>query len=84
MLEITDESCHDLLRECAGRGLALPVIGFELAAADGSVVGEAELGWPDVKVAVLPEDQQEFRPVFEDPLVGRCGCRRIRIFQVSC
>ena len=66
MLEITDESCHDLLRECAGRGLALPVIGFELAAADGSVVGEAELGWSDAQVAVLLEDQQEFRPVFED------------------
>ena len=41
-----------------GLGLPVPEAGFELADAGGRVIAEAEVAWPERKVAVLLPDQQ--------------------------
>jgi hypothetical protein len=56
LITYCDPRCHDLLREVVARGCGVPEIGFELQDEQGRVCAEAELAWPDKKVAVvLPE-----------------------------
>lgn len=42
-----------LLAELSERGMPVPEVGFELAGDGGAVVAEAELAWPDRRIAVL-------------------------------
>ena len=46
--------------------LPVPEAGFELAGPGGRVIAEAELGWPERKVAVLLPDQQVWATPFEE------------------
>jgi DEAD/DEAH box helicase domain-containing protein len=56
LLIYCDPRCHDLLRAVMVRGCAMPEIGFELQDDGGRVCAEAELAWPDQRIAVvLPE-----------------------------
>ena len=56
LVDLCDERCQDFLRSWAGRGLALPEVGYELQDGKGRVRAQAELAWPGQKVAaVLPE-----------------------------
>ena len=56
LLVYCDPRCHDLLRAVVARGCAVPEIGFELQDDQGRVCAEAELAWPDKRIAVvLPE-----------------------------
>ena len=53
LAELVDESCLPLLQQLAERGLALPVVGYEHLSSSGAVSAEAELAWPEQRVAVL-------------------------------
>jgi DEAD/DEAH box helicase domain-containing protein len=56
LLVYCDPRCRDLLRSVVARGCAVPEIGFELQDDQGRVCAEAELAWPDKRIAVvLPE-----------------------------
>jgi DEAD/DEAH box helicase domain-containing protein len=56
LLVYCDPRCHDLLRSVVVRGCDVPKIGFELQDDQERVCAEAELAWPDKRVAVvLPE-----------------------------
>lgn len=63
--ELTGGVAHPLIEALAERGLPAPEPGYELAGASGEVVGEAELGWPDRKLAVLLGEQSQWAEVFE-------------------
>jgi hypothetical protein len=56
LVDLCDERVQDFVRSWARRGLPLPEVGYELADEKGRVCAQAELAWPDRKVAaVLPE-----------------------------
>ena len=63
-LEEVDEELRELLASLAGSDIPPPEIGFELAGSSGKVVAEAEIGWPDHKVAVLIPHQSEHESAF--------------------
>jgi hypothetical protein len=44
---------HDVLVQLRARGVAWPVIGYELMRDDGECVEQSEVAWPDEKVCVL-------------------------------
>jgi DEAD/DEAH box helicase domain-containing protein len=47
------------------RGDPLPILGFELTDELGAVIAEAELGWPELRIALLREDQRDFLTPFK-------------------
>ena len=47
-------------------GLPVPEVGFELDGPGGRVLAEAELAWPEQKVAVLLPLQQPCKRLFEE------------------
>jgi hypothetical protein len=53
-----------LAERLAEKGGPLPVLGFELTDAAGAVIAEPELGWSELRIAVLREDQRGFLTVF--------------------
>jgi DEAD/DEAH box helicase domain-containing protein len=62
----TDQSLHPLLAVLAGRKWPLPADPpFELVDDDGETIAEAELGWADVKIAVLDGNQARHTARFE-------------------
>ncbi len=63
-LEIADESLHELLRSLARLSVPVPTVGYELAGAGGEVVGEAEIAWPENRLAVLIDNIQPFKGEF--------------------
>ena len=44
----------------------MPESGFELVSPGGRVIAEAEVAWPDRKVAVLPAEQRVWTALFEE------------------
>ncbi|HZR10983.1 MAG TPA: hypothetical protein VFA79_20510, partial [Myxococcales bacterium] len=50
---VSDAYLESALRGMLLRGARLPEAGFELTDSGGRVVGEAEVAWPDVRVAIL-------------------------------
>ncbi len=61
-----DARCQPLLEFCVERGLSLPAVGFELEDSRGAVAGDAELAWPERKLAVfLPEQAASIQPFKE-------------------
>lgn len=52
---ITDDRAQALLERLMRENAPVPEIGFELTG-DGRVLGEAELAWPDRRIGVLTED----------------------------
>lgn len=61
----SDPSLHDLIVFLHGGGMPLPEPGYELQRADGEIVGVAELGWNNERVAVLLGRDEESRDAFE-------------------
>jgi DEAD/DEAH box helicase domain-containing protein len=57
-VDLASPEFRPLLRTLSARGVPVPTVGFELAGEHGTVVAEAEAGWPDAKVAVLLPDQE--------------------------
>jgi hypothetical protein len=55
-IDLCDERVQDFVRSWVARGLPMPKVGYELPDEKGRVCAQAELAWPDRKVAaVLPE-----------------------------
>ena len=59
------EEFREGVRALRHQGVPFPEVGFELIDPDGEVVAEAELGWPELKIAGLTEDQRDHAGVFE-------------------
>ncbi len=57
-LELAAAEVHTLLEAIAARGLAFPDVGYELTGPDGAIVAEAELAWPERRVAVMTANQE--------------------------
>jgi hypothetical protein len=56
LVDLADERVQGFLRSWIARGLPLPKVGYELLDEKGRVCAQAELAWPERKVAaVLPE-----------------------------
>ena len=71
LVDLCDERCQEFVRSWAKRKLPLPEVGFELQDDKGRVCAQAELAWPDRKVAaVLPEGGDQRRRVREAGLDG--------------
>ena len=58
-MDYCDERCQEFVRSWAKAGRPLPVVGFELQDGKGRICGQAELAWPQHRVAAMfPEDEQ--------------------------
>ena len=66
LLTYCDVRCQELARRLVGRGCSVPVIGYELQDSSGRVCAEAELAWPDAKIAVVLPERMEAAAVFQD------------------
>ncbi len=66
VLELADESLHGLLHGLARLGSPVPTVGYELAGERGEVVGEAEIAWPDNRLALLVDPIQPFASEFQE------------------
>ncbi len=62
--ELTEPEMHGLIDRLAEAGGAIPEVGYELTGKNGEIVGEAELAWPELKIAVLDEGQMKNRDAF--------------------
>jgi DEAD/DEAH box helicase domain-containing protein len=66
--EAIDESVAEVregLRQLVTQGCPLPQVAFELQDGQGEIVAEAELAWPERRVAGLLREQEVFSAVFE-------------------
>ena len=63
-LEEVDEELRELIASLAGSDIPPPEIGYELEGPSGTVIAEAEIGWPDHRVALLMPDQSEHESAF--------------------
>ena len=61
---LVDGELRPLAERLAEKGGPLPVLGFELTDAAGAVIAEAELGWPELRIAMLRKDQRGFLSMF--------------------
>ena len=57
ILDLCDPEYAPIVRECAKRSLPLPEIGVDIMA-NGRVVGNGELVWGEVRVAVILPDKK--------------------------
>ncbi|MDY6988932.1 MAG: DEAD/DEAH box helicase [Thermodesulfobacteriota bacterium] len=62
--EMTDKQIHSLLDLLKEKGWPLPEAGYELVAENGEIIASAELGWEGSKIAVLAEEESEFKAKF--------------------
>src|SRR5262249_2416854 len=66
LVDLSDERVQGFLGAWIAQGLPRPEVGFELQDEKGRVCAEAELAWPQRRVAaVLPEGGGDHRPQFE-------------------
>jgi len=64
--KIIDKECRRILEIYVEKGIRQPdCIGFELTNDQGEVIAEAEVAWVQEMVALLRDDQQVSREVFE-------------------
>ena len=63
-LKFADPVCVLLLAACQETGMQAPIVGFELFDASGAIVAQAELAWPDRRIAVFLSDQDESSTLF--------------------
>ncbi len=59
ILGFVDETVVEFIHKLASESVPLPEVGYELVGANGAGIGEAELAWEAVKVALLLEYQLE-------------------------
>jgi DEAD/DEAH box helicase domain-containing protein len=64
VLSLVDGELRPLAERLAENSGPLPILGFELTDEAGAVIAEAELGWPELRIALLREDQRGFLSVF--------------------
>ena len=76
LVDLCDERCQEFVRSWSKRKLPPPEVGYELQDGKGRVCAQAELAWPDRKVAaVLPEGGRSSDAVRG---IGLDGLRRRR------
>jgi DEAD/DEAH box helicase domain-containing protein len=62
---IFDSEIKQAAREMMARQIPQPpTLGFELANPAGTVVAEAEMAWPDLKIVFLSPEQANFKRIF--------------------
>jgi hypothetical protein len=61
-----DDRCKEIFRMCQEHHLPLPVTGYELMDTAGGVCAEAELAWPEKKIAVLLPEQAQYEARFSE------------------
>ena len=66
VLEQTLDELRPGLRRLALSGAAVPVVGYELADAKGTVVADSEFAWADSRFVVLRSDQDDLRSVWTE------------------
>jgi DEAD/DEAH box helicase domain-containing protein len=66
LLTFCDVRCHELVKRLAGRGCSRPENGYELLDSAGRVCAEAELAWPNAKIAVVLPERADAAAVFQD------------------
>jgi DEAD/DEAH box helicase domain-containing protein len=71
LLAVVDGWLAPHLRSLGAQGCPLPEAGYELEGPGGEVVAEAELAWPDERIAVLREDQADMSAIWAD--AGWCA-----------
>jgi DEAD/DEAH box helicase domain-containing protein len=62
--ELTGEQFHGLLDLLQENGWTVPAAGYELEGAGGEIVAGAELGWEDLKIAFLTDEETEYQKKF--------------------
>ena len=58
-MELAAPELHEAMKQWAANGLPAPQVGYELADSAGKVLAEAELAWPERKVAVLHGEEMD-------------------------
>jgi phosphatidylserine/phosphatidylglycerophosphate/cardiolipin synthase-like enzyme len=66
LLDYCDERCKAFLQQWIEQGLPRPIVGFELQDDAGRVCADAELAWPDRKVAALLPERADAKGALED------------------
>ena len=64
-MELTASELRPAMEQWSALGLPVPEVGFELTGPAGRVIAEAELAWPEMKLAVLLPGQREWATAFE-------------------
>ncbi|MBF0227362.1 MAG: DEAD/DEAH box helicase [Desulfobacterales bacterium] len=64
--DVVDENLHGLLDKLKEKGWPEPEAGYELEGTNGEIIGSAELGWEELKIAFLTEEQMEYKNKFID------------------
>ena len=64
-MELASPELRPAMEQWSALGLAVPEAGYELTGHAGRVIAEAELSWPERRVAVLLLEQREWAAVFE-------------------
>ena len=64
--ELTDEQLHGLLDLLRDNGWPLPEAGYELESESGEIIASAELGWEELKIAFLTDEEIEYQNQFVD------------------
>ena len=65
-MELAAPELRSAMEQWSELSLPVPEAGFELSGPAGRVIGEAELAWPDRKVAVLLSEQRGWTALFAD------------------
>jgi hypothetical protein len=65
LVDYCDERCQEFVRSWAKWERPLPVVGFELQDSKGRVCGQAELAWPQKKIAAVFSEDEQGRASFE-------------------
>ena len=64
-IELVANELKNLLSALAEAGLVAPKVGFELVDGNGAVLADAELAWQDWRLAVMLDDNDVYRQLFE-------------------
>lgn len=71
IMDLAAAEVQPWLQQLARQGVSLPKVGYELMGSDERVLAEAELAWPDRKVAVLmPSDEDGVDNPDRERMVG--------------
>ena len=65
-MELAAPVLRSAMEQWSALGLPVPEAGFGLIGQAGRVIAEAELGWPEHRVAVLLPEQREWAALFAD------------------
>ena len=64
--ELSDEAFHGLIDQFSEHHFILPEAGYELEGKNGEIIGEAEFAWPEMKIAIFSEDQEQYMNLFQN------------------